>query len=98
MEKIDEIMEDQIGKKKKLLRVPDSYFSHLFKELKSEYLIDGDDGNFVQMECSTWLDISEEASLNTKISPEWQTDLSLVKLRDDRSVPVMTPLTDSQAR
>lgn len=80
--------------KRKSLRDFDSNFSHLFKELKSEYLIDGDDGNYIQMECSTWLDISADESNNKSSSPEWKTDLSLVKSSDSRNVPYMTKLTE----
>jgi hypothetical protein len=88
MEKIDELLaaEEGVAPKRKSYRAPDSHFSHLYKELKSEYLIDGDDGNFVKMECSTWLDISAEAAKTTQISPHWHTDLSLVNLREARSV------------
>jgi hypothetical protein len=37
------------GKRRKNLRDADPHFSHLFKELKTEYLVDGDDGNFALM-------------------------------------------------
>ena len=47
LDKIDELFEDSSNPKRKLHRDPDNNFSHLFKELKSEFLIDGDDGNFV---------------------------------------------------
>ena len=97
IEKIDDLLaaEEGVVPKRKSLRTPDSYFSHLFKELKSEYLIDGDDGNFVKMECSTWLDISAEAASSSQDSSGWKTDLSLVNLKDARSVPYLTALTDS---
>ena len=38
----------------------DDYFSHIFKRVQSEYLVTSDDGEFVDMVCSTWLDISQE--------------------------------------
>lgn len=50
------------------------------------------------MECSTWLDISAEAQAAKDANPEWQTDLSLVNLKDSRVVPYMIKLTDSQAK
>lgn len=81
--------------RRKSMRDPDQNFSHLFKELKSEYLIDGDDGNFVQMECSTWLDISEQESANKNASPEWKTDLSLINYKEAREVPYMKRLTEN---
>ena len=44
----------------------DQYFSHMFKEINSEYLLDGDDGEFVKMVCSTELDLSHETQLQSR--------------------------------
>jgi len=95
--KLDELIEVEPAPKRKLLREPDPHFSHLFKELRSEYLVDGDDGNYVQMECSTWLDLSAEAAYGKTEEPEWVTDFSLVNVKEARNVPFMKALTDTTA-
>ena len=41
----------------------DEYFSHIFKRFKSEYLVTSADGEFVNMECTSWLDLSNEMEL-----------------------------------
>ena len=45
-------------KEKEYELMNDENFSHIFKEVRSEYLVTSDDGEFVNMECSTWLDLS----------------------------------------
>ena len=39
----------------------DDKFSHIFKKVESEHLVSGIDGDFVNMECSSWLDLSHES-------------------------------------
>ena len=47
----------------------DAYFKHIFKKVESEHLVTGADGNFVSMECSTWLDLSRETELAHSNTP-----------------------------
>ena len=54
----------------------DENFSHIFKRIKSEYLVTSDDGDLVNMECQTWLDISQEVEMAHTNEPLWQTDFS----------------------
>ncbi len=63
----------------------DEHFSHIFKKIESEHLIAGVDGDFVNMQCSSWLDLSQEAERAHYDKPEWVTDFSLIKSieRDD---------------
>ena len=54
----------------------DDFFSHIFKKVQSEYLLTSDDGEFVDMECTTWLDLSQEMEQSINSEPEWRTDFS----------------------
>ena len=54
----------------------DDHFAHIFKRVKSEFLVSSDDGDLVNMECTTWLDISQEVEMAHTSEPLWQTDLS----------------------
>ena len=54
----------------------DDHFAHIFKRVKSEFLVSSDDGDLVNMECTTWLDISQEVEMAHTAEPLWQTDLS----------------------
>ena len=38
----------------------DLYFDAVFKHLRTEYLVDGDDGEYIKMVCETELDLSYE--------------------------------------
>jgi hypothetical protein len=96
-DRIEEMNDPKASAQKRSSRDPDVNFSHLFKELKSEYLIDGDDGNYVKMECSTWLDMSADESGNKSENHEWKTDLSLFNTKDARTVPFMKKLEEAQA-
>ena len=43
----------------------DENFSHIFKRVESEFLLTTEDGDFVNMECTTWLDLSNEMEKTT---------------------------------
>ena len=58
----------------------DDNFSHIFKQIKTEQLVTSADGDFVTMECSSWLDLSKETEAAfDDASPVWKTDFSLIK-------------------
>ena len=44
---------------------PDEYFAHIFEQVKSEYLVSGEDGNFHKLECFTWNDLSRETQVES---------------------------------
>ena len=49
----------------------DENFSHIFKKIESKYLMTSDDGEFVNMECETWLDLSQEVEMSGNEEPTW---------------------------
>jgi hypothetical protein len=65
----------------------------LFKELKSEFLVDDQDGQFMRVECSTWLDLSEQVRHNYL----WKNDLSLVKSTEQASVEPLSSISKEEA-
>ena len=43
----------------------DEYFEYIFEQVKSEYLVSGEDGNFHKLECFTWNDLSRETQVES---------------------------------
>ena len=75
----------------------DDYFSHIFKKVKSEHMLTSADGEFVNMECTTWLDLSHEVELAHKKKPVWQTDFSQIKSIERNDIVPLLPISDSLA-
>ena len=77
--------------------VDDVNFAHIFKPVKSEYLVTSDDGDLVSMECLTWLDISQEVEMAHASEPLWQTDLSQIKSVERNDIVSLLPINDELA-
>ena len=75
----------------------DDHFAHIFKRVKSEFLVSSDDGDLVNMECTTWLDISQEVEMAHTSEPLWQTDLSQIKSIERNDIVPLLPITDELA-
>lgn len=75
----------------------DENFAHIFKKIKSEYLVTSDDGDLVNMECTTWLDISQEVEMAHTSEPLWQTDLSQIKSIERNDIVPLLPINDELA-
>ena len=65
--------------------------------MKSEYLVTSADGDFVNMECSSWLDLSHEAELASTSEPVWETDFSQIKSIERNDIVPVLPISDSLA-
>ena len=74
----------------------DPYFGHIFKEVQSEYLVASDDGDFVNMVCRTWIDLSREHLIEDG-DPVWQTDISQIKSKERNDIVPLLPITDDLA-
>lgn len=55
------------------------------------------DGDFVNMECSSWLDLSHEAELASTSEPVWETDFSQIKSIERNDIVPVLPISDSLA-
>ena len=53
-----------------------------------------EDGEFVNMECTTWLDLSHEMELSTTSEPEWRTDFSQIKSVERNDIQPLLPISD----
>jgi hypothetical protein len=75
----------------------DNNFSHIFKRVESEFLLTTEDGDFVNMECTTWLDLSNEMEKTISSEPEWETDLHQIKSIERNDMVPLLPINDSLA-
>ena len=75
----------------------DNFFAHIFKQVKSEYLVTSDDGEFVDMECTTWLDLSQEMEQSVNSEPAWRNDFSLIKSDERNDIIPLMPISDELA-
>jgi len=77
----------------------DENFAHIFKQVKTEHLVTSADGQFVALECSSWLDLSQETEgqLAHMEEPVWQTDFSLIKSVERNDIAKLLPISDSLA-
>ena len=77
----------------------DDNFSHIFKQVKTEHLVTSADGNFVALECSSWLDLSNETEQQSvhKEEPTWQTDFALIKSSERNTIAKLLPISDMLA-
>ena len=75
----------------------DDKFSHVFKRVESEYLLTSEDGDFVNMECTTWLDLSQEMEQTSTSEPEWKTDYSQIKSVERNDMVPLMPISDELA-
>ena len=73
----------------------DNNFSHIFKRVESEFLLTTEDGDFVNMECTTWLDLSNEMEKTISSEPEWETDLHQIKSIERNDMVPLLPINDS---
>ena len=55
------------------------------------------DGEFVNMECTTWLDLSNEYEMAASRQPEWQTDFSQFKAVERNDIVPLLPVNDALA-
>ena len=56
-----------------------------------------EDGEFVNMECTTWLDLSREVEAAQGKEPEWQTDFSQIKSQERSDIVPLMPISDELA-
>ena len=75
----------------------DDYFSHIFKRIQSEYLVTSDDGEFVDMLCTSWLDIGQEMEKMKEETPVWKTDLSQIRTNEKNHMQPLQPISDELA-
>ena len=75
----------------------DEYYSHIFKRMQTEYLVSSDDGEFYDMVCTTWLDISQEMEAMKEETPKWKTDLSQLRTTEKGSMEPLHPISDELA-
>ena len=90
---------EDLKKQQQLLstRYQDPYFGHIFEEVQSEYLVASDDGDYVNMVCRTWIDLSREHVLAKNEDPTWQTDFSQIKSKERNDIVPLLPISDSLA-
>ena len=65
--------------------------------MQSEYLVASDDGDYVNMVCRTWIDLSREHVLAKNEDPTWQTDFSQIKSKERNDIVPLLPISDSLA-
>ena len=75
----------------------DENFAHIFKKVTNDYLVSSEDGDLVNMECFSWLDISQEVEMAHTSEPVWQTDLSQIKSIERNDIVPLLPLNDELA-
>ena len=75
----------------------DDKFSHIFKRVQNEYLMTSEDGEFVNMECTTWLDLSREVERAQGEEPTWQTDFSQIKSQERSDIVPLMKISDELA-
>ena len=75
----------------------DDYFSHIFKRIQSEYLVTSDDGEFIDMVCTSWLDIGQEMEQLKEETPAWKTDLSQIRTNERNHMQPLHPISDELA-
>ena len=60
-------------------------------------MVSGVDGEFVNMECTSWLDLSHEAEISNTNEPVWQTDFSQIKSVERNDIVPLLPISDALA-
>ena len=65
--------------------------------MQSEYLVASDDGDYVNMVCRTWIDLSREHVLAQDEDPTWQTDFSQIRSKERNDIVPLLPISDDLA-